>query len=203
VIRITRCRLELHEDQRPRRVRGTRACSTPSIAACRMRTVNSCSVLGRLCHRPRSTTGKELWVVKHAHPDKGETITPAPIIATTRSSSDSAAMNLQLAAGHRLQPRRRQKSVGVSFHRTDKDVCLTPTPNKKHPEYGTAGKDLGVSTYVAMSGNEAAEPRGLVCLRSGAAPGLLRHRQSRSVVAAVPLLRTADSGELQQRQVRQ
>eukprot|EP00456_Euglypha_rotunda_P054355 TRINITY_DN4392_c0_g1_i1.p2 TRINITY_DN4392_c0_g1~~TRINITY_DN4392_c0_g1_i1.p2 ORF type:complete len:226 (+),score=75.40 TRINITY_DN4392_c0_g1_i1:119-796(+) len=26
-------------------------------------------------------TGKEAWVVKHAHPDKGETITPAPLIA--------------------------------------------------------------------------------------------------------------------------
>src|SRR3981189_1139655 len=31
-----------------------------------------------------ATTGKELWVVKHAHPDKGETITPAPIIANDK-----------------------------------------------------------------------------------------------------------------------
>ena len=29
-------------------------------------------------------TGKEAWVVKHAHPDKGETITPAPIIANDK-----------------------------------------------------------------------------------------------------------------------
>ncbi|HUJ52276.1 MAG TPA: PQQ-binding-like beta-propeller repeat protein, partial [Steroidobacteraceae bacterium] len=28
-----------------------------------------------------ATTGKEVWVVKSAYPDKGETITPAPIIA--------------------------------------------------------------------------------------------------------------------------
>ena len=28
-----------------------------------------------------AATGKEVWVVKHAYPDKGETITPAPIIA--------------------------------------------------------------------------------------------------------------------------
>jgi PQQ-dependent dehydrogenase (methanol/ethanol family) len=30
---------------------------------------------------------------------------------------------------------------------SDKDVCLTPDTNKKHPEYGKAGKDLGISTY--------------------------------------------------------
>ncbi|HEX4239903.1 MAG TPA: PQQ-dependent dehydrogenase, methanol/ethanol family, partial [Steroidobacteraceae bacterium] len=27
------------------------------------------------------------------------------------------------------------------------DVCLTKNTNKKHPEYGTAGKDLGIHTY--------------------------------------------------------
>ena len=31
-----------------------------------------------------AATGKEAWVVKHAHPDKGETITPAPIIANDK-----------------------------------------------------------------------------------------------------------------------
>src|ERR1700728_1218877 len=30
---------------------------------------------------------------------------------------------------------------------SDKDVCLTKDTNKKHPEYGTAGKDVGISTY--------------------------------------------------------
>jgi PQQ-dependent dehydrogenase (methanol/ethanol family) len=30
---------------------------------------------------------------------------------------------------------------------SDKDVCLTPETNKAHPEYGTYGKDLGISTY--------------------------------------------------------
>ena len=30
---------------------------------------------------------------------------------------------------------------------SDKDVCLTPDTNKAHPEYGTYGKDLGISTY--------------------------------------------------------
>ena len=28
---------------------------------------------------------------------------------------------------------------------SDKDVCLTKDTNKKHPEYGTAGKDIGIS----------------------------------------------------------
>ena len=32
---------------------------------------------------------------------------------------------------------------------SDKDVCLTPDTNKAHPEYGTYGKDLGISTYPA------------------------------------------------------
>ena len=30
---------------------------------------------------------------------------------------------------------------------TDADICLTKDTNKKHPEYGTAGKNLGTATY--------------------------------------------------------
>jgi PQQ-dependent dehydrogenase (methanol/ethanol family) len=94
-------------------------------------------------------TGKEVWVVKHAHPDKGETITPAPIIANDKvligfGGDEFAARGrftaYALADGKKVWE---CQSTG-----TDKDVCLTSNTNKKHPEYGTAGKDLGVHTYL-------------------------------------------------------
>jgi lanthanide-dependent methanol dehydrogenase len=96
-----------------------------------------------------AATGKELWVVKHAHPDKGETITPAPIIA-----NDKVIIGF---GGDEFAARGRVTAYALAdgkkvweCHSTgsDKDVCLTSNTNKKHPEYGTAGKDLGISTYV-------------------------------------------------------
>jgi PQQ-dependent dehydrogenase (methanol/ethanol family) len=95
-----------------------------------------------------AATGKEDWVVKHAHPDKGETITPAPIIANDKvmigfGGDEFAARGrftaYALADGKKVWE---CQSTG-----SDKDVCLTPDTNKKHPEYGTAGKDLGIHTY--------------------------------------------------------
>jgi len=96
-----------------------------------------------------ATTGKELWVVKHAHPDKGETITPAPIIA-----NDKVIIGF---GGDEFAARGRMTAYALAdgkkvweCHSTgsDADVCLTKNTNKKHPEYGTAGKDLGISTFV-------------------------------------------------------
>ncbi len=96
-----------------------------------------------------AATGKELWVVKHAHPDKGETITPAPIIA-----NDKVIIGF---GGDEFAARGRVTAYALAdgkkvweCHSTgsDKDVCLTKDTNKAHPEYGTAGKDLGISTYV-------------------------------------------------------
>jgi len=43
---------------------------------------------------------------------------------------------------------------------SDADVCLTKNTNKKHPEYGKAGKDLASAPSRAMSGSAAAERRG-------------------------------------------
>ena len=95
-----------------------------------------------------AATGKELWVVKHAHPDKGETITPAPIIA-----NDKVIIGF---GGNEFAARGRVTAYNLAdgkkvweCHSTgsDKDVCLTPNTNKKHPEYGKAGKDLGISTF--------------------------------------------------------
>jgi PQQ-dependent dehydrogenase (methanol/ethanol family) len=96
-----------------------------------------------------AATGKELWVVKHAHPDKGETITPAPIIANDKViigfGGDEFAARGRVTAYNLADGKKVWECHSTG---TDKDVCMTPTTNKKHPEYGTAGKDLGVSTYV-------------------------------------------------------
>jgi PQQ-dependent dehydrogenase (methanol/ethanol family) len=96
-----------------------------------------------------AATGKEVWVVKHAHPDKGETITPAPIIANDKViigfGGDEFAARGRVTAYNLADGKKVWECHSTG---SDKDVCLTPNTNKKHPEYGTAGKDLGISTYV-------------------------------------------------------
>ncbi|GAC1330738.1 MAG: methanol/ethanol family PQQ-dependent dehydrogenase [Steroidobacteraceae bacterium] len=96
-----------------------------------------------------ATTGKELWVVKHAHPDKGETITPAPIIANDKViigfGGDEFAARGRMTAYNLADGKKVWECHSTG---SDADVCLTKNTNKKHPEYGTAGKDLGISTYV-------------------------------------------------------
>ncbi len=95
-----------------------------------------------------AATGKEDWVVKSAYPDHGETITPAPIIANDKViigfggdefGARGAVKAYNLADGKKVWE---CYSTG-----SDKDVCLTPDTNKAHPEYGKAGKDLGISTF--------------------------------------------------------
>jgi PQQ-dependent dehydrogenase (methanol/ethanol family) len=93
-------------------------------------------------------TGRELWVVKNAYPEHGETETSPPLIAE----------NLVIAGfgGNEFAARGRITAYDLdtgktvwSCHSTgsDKDVCLTPDTNKAHPEYGTYGKDLGITSY--------------------------------------------------------
>jgi len=93
-------------------------------------------------------TGKELWVVKHAFPENGETITPAPLIAENKvligfGGDEFAARGrftaYNLADGKKLW----------ECHATgpDKDVCVTKNTNKANPHYGQGGKDLGITGY--------------------------------------------------------
>ncbi|MEM9590459.1 MAG: PQQ-dependent dehydrogenase, methanol/ethanol family, partial [Pseudomonadota bacterium] len=93
-------------------------------------------------------TGKEVWVVKYAYPEKGETITPAPLIA-----DDKVIMGF---GGDEFAARGRVAAFNLSdgseawvCHSTgsDKDVCLTPETNKANPHFGTAGSDLGITTF--------------------------------------------------------
>ncbi len=95
-----------------------------------------------------AATGKEKWVVKHAYPEKGETITSAPLIAEN--------LVIEGFGGDEFAARGRITAYNLAdgklvwnCHSTgsDKDVCLTPDTNKANPHYGTAGKDLGISTY--------------------------------------------------------
>ena len=95
-----------------------------------------------------AVTGKEAWVVKHAYPDKGETITPAPLIAEGKVligfGGDEFAARGRFTA-YDLQS---GKKIWECYNTgSDKDVCLTKNSNKKHPEYGTAGHDVGISSY--------------------------------------------------------
>ncbi len=95
-----------------------------------------------------AVTGAEAWVIKHAYPDKGETITNAPLIAE----------NLVIIGfgGDEFAARGRVTAYDIksgkvvwNCHSTgsDKDVCLTPETNKANPHYGTAGQDLGIKTF--------------------------------------------------------
>ena len=37
---------------------------------------------------------------------------------------------------------------------SDKDVCLTPDTNKANPHFGTAGSDLGITTYPTRTASD-------------------------------------------------
>jgi PQQ-dependent dehydrogenase (methanol/ethanol family) len=96
-----------------------------------------------------AATGKEIWVVKHAYPAHGETITPAPIIANDKViigfGGDEFAARGRVTAYNLADGKKVWECHSTG---SDKDVCLTKDTNKAHPEYGTAGKDLGINTYV-------------------------------------------------------
>lgn len=100
-------------------------------------------------------TGKEIWVVKHAYPEKGETHTGPTLIAE----------NLVIGGfgGDEFAARGRIVAYDINTgkevwkcHSTgsDKDVCLTPETNKANPHYGTYGQDLGITTYPKTNGGE-------------------------------------------------
>jgi PQQ-dependent dehydrogenase (methanol/ethanol family) len=95
-----------------------------------------------------AVTGKEAWVVKHAFPANGETLTPAPIIANDKViigfGGDEFAARGRVAAYNLADGKKVWECQSTG---SDQDVCLTPNTNKAHHEYGTAGKDLGIHTY--------------------------------------------------------
>ena len=93
-------------------------------------------------------TGQELWVVKHAWPERGETHTGPTLIAENLVIGGFGGD--EFAARGRLTAYDIETGKMVwSCHSTgsDKDVCLTPDSNKANPHFGTYGKDLGISSY--------------------------------------------------------
>ena len=96
-----------------------------------------------------AATGKEVWVVKHAWPEKGETSTSAPIIAENLVilgfGGDEFAARGRVTA-YNLETG--EKVWDCHSTGSDKDVCLTPETNAANPHFGTYGKDLGIHTHV-------------------------------------------------------
>jgi PQQ-dependent dehydrogenase (methanol/ethanol family) len=93
-------------------------------------------------------TGQEVWVVKHAWPEKGETITPAPLIADNKVIISFGGSEFA-ARGRMTAYNLADGSKVWECHTTgsDNDVCLTPETNKANPHYGQAGQDLGIKTF--------------------------------------------------------
>jgi PQQ-dependent dehydrogenase (methanol/ethanol family) len=93
-------------------------------------------------------TGKEAWVVKHAYPEKGETITSAPLIAENLViigfGGDEFAARGRVAAYNLADGKKVWECHSTG---SDKDVCLTKETNSANPHYGVAGTDLGIKTF--------------------------------------------------------
>ena len=102
-------------------------------------------------------TGKEVWVVKHAWPEKGETITNAPLIAENLVIIGFGGD--EFAARGRVDGLRPEdgKEVWKCYSTgPDKDVCLTADTNKANPHYGTAGQISASRPSRARTGRLAA-----------------------------------------------
>jgi PQQ-dependent dehydrogenase (methanol/ethanol family) len=93
-------------------------------------------------------TGKEAWVVKHAWPEKGETITSAPLIAENLViigfGGDEFAARGRVAAYNLADGKKVWECHSTG---SDKDVCLTKETNSANPHYGVAGTDIGIKTF--------------------------------------------------------
>ena len=94
-------------------------------------------------------TGKEAWVVKHAWPEHGETITNAPLIADGLVIIGFGGDEFAARGRVNAYDLKTGKEVWKCYSTgSDKDVCLTADTNKANPQFGTAGKDLGIHTHV-------------------------------------------------------
>jgi lanthanide-dependent methanol dehydrogenase len=90
-------------------------------------------------------TGKVDWEVKHAYPDKGETVTNAPLIA-----NDKVIVGF---GGDEFGARGRVEAYDLANGKlvwrywdngTDAEIGLTRETNKDNPQYGTAGHHIGM-----------------------------------------------------------
>lgn len=98
-------------------------------------------------------TGKEVWTVKHAYPEKGETISGPTLVAENLVIAGFGGD--EFAARGRLTAYDLKTGKEVwKCHSTgsDKDVCIGKDFNKANPHFGTAGKDIGITSYPGPIG---------------------------------------------------
>jgi len=91
-------------------------------------------------------TGNVDWEVKHAYPDKGETVTNAPLIANDKVITGFGGD--EFAARGRMEAY--DLATGKLVWRywdngTDDEMGFTSETNKANPQYGTAGHNLGMT----------------------------------------------------------
>jgi PQQ-dependent dehydrogenase (methanol/ethanol family) len=93
-------------------------------------------------------SGKLIWSVKHAYPEHGETITGPTLIAgdlvVAGFGGDEFAARGRLSA-YRIKDG--SKVWECQSNGTDKEICMTPDTNKKHPEFGAYGHDISLHSY--------------------------------------------------------
>src|SRR3979490_3139553 len=93
-------------------------------------------------------TGKEVWTVKHALPAKGETITPAPLIAEGKViigfGGDEFADRGRLTAYDLGTGKKVWECHNTG---SDKDVCLRPRAAKRTPAYLQARAAVRITCY--------------------------------------------------------
>jgi glucose dehydrogenase len=100
-------------------------------------------------------TGKVKWKTQVWDYTKGETMTMAPFVVGTRSSSAIRAPNSARAAASRRSTRRRLDRVAAIATGPDKDVLIDPAVFKPfYPQY--RGKDLGMHSWPGEAGRSAA-----------------------------------------------
>jgi len=97
-----------------------------------------------------AATGKQDWVVKHAYPEHGETITPRPSSSTTSVHRFRRRRVRGARPGDGVCAGDGKKVWECYSNGSDKDVCMTAKTNKAHPEYGTAQG----SGHSHLSGDE-------------------------------------------------
>ncbi len=100
-------------------------------------------------------------MVKHAYPDHGETITPAPIIANDKViigfGGDEFAARGRVTAYNLADGKKVWECHSTG---SDKDVCMTANTNKAHPNTAPSARIWASTPTWGMSGSAAAARRG-------------------------------------------
>ncbi len=104
-----------------------------------------------------AVTGKEAWVVKHAYPDKGETITPAPLIAEGKVligfGGDEFAARGRFTAYDLADGKKIWECYNTG---SDKDVVSRKTATRNTPSTAPPAQTSASPAIPVMSGSVGA-----------------------------------------------